>query len=69
LKKYQELQGEVSDDVMASHVNSVLLAPVSQDASVLFKIFIVVSWMFLMFLPILLLFFVNLNFDWYFEMR
>lgn len=69
LKKYQELEGEVSSDVMASHVNSVLLAPVSQDATVLFKFFIVVSWIFLMFLPFLLLFFVNLNFDWYFEMK
>lgn len=68
LKKYQELQGEVDDEVMASHVNSVLLAPVKLDASVSFKIFIVLSWMFLMFLPFLLLFFVNLNFDWYFEM-
>jgi hypothetical protein len=69
LKKYQELEGEVSSDLMASHVNSVLLAPVSQDASALFKVFIVISWVFLMFLPFLLLFFVNLNFDWYFEMK
>jgi Zn-dependent protease len=69
LKKYQELEGEVSSDLMASHVNSVLLAPVSQDASTLFKVFIVISWVFLMFLPFLLLFFVNLNFDWYFEMK
>jgi len=69
LKKYQELQGEVSEEVMASHVNSVLLAPVKLDASVTFKIFIVLSWLFLMFLPFLLLFFVNLDFDWYFEMK
>jgi membrane-associated protease RseP (regulator of RpoE activity) len=69
LKKYQELQGDVSDEVMASHVNSVLLAPVKQDATVGFKIFIVLSWMILMFLPFLLLFFVNLDFDWYFEMK
>lgn len=69
LKKYQQLEGEVSDDVMASHVNSVLLAPVSQDASLLFKIMIVISWMFLMFLPFFLYFIVKLNLDWYFEMR
>jgi len=69
LKKYQELQGEVSEEVMASHVNSVLLATVKLDASVTFKIFIVLSWLFLMFLPFLLLFFVNLDFDWYFEMK
>lgn len=69
LKKYKQLEGEVSDDVMASHVNSVLLAPVSQDASLLFKIMIVISWMFLMFLPFFLYFIVKLNLDWYFEMR
>lgn len=69
LKKYKQLEGEVSDDVMASHVNSVLLAPVSQDASLLFKIMIVISWIFLMFLPFFLYFIVKLNLDWYFEMR
>lgn len=68
LTKYKELQGKINDDVMASHVNSVLLAPVRQDASLAFKVFMVISWMFLIFLPFLLLFFVNLNFDWYFEM-
>ena len=69
LKKYQELEGEISEDVMASHVNSVLIAPVKLDASILFKIVILLLWTVLMFAPIALglYFFMNLYLDWYFQ--
>jgi len=69
LKKFQELNGEIPEEVMASHVNAILLAPVKLDASAFFKVSIVVLWVLSIVLPFLLVFFVNLDFDWYFEMK
>jgi len=57
LKKFLEISDEQNDDVLASHVNSVLLAPVKYDASFWFKFTIVALWIFLVFFPIFILVF------------
>ena len=68
LKKFLALSDEQNDDVLASHVNSVLLAPVKYDASFWLKFTIVASWLILIFFPIYLLLFHSHTFlDWYFE--
>ena len=68
LKKFLALSDDPNDDVLASHVNSVLLAPVKYDASFWLKFTIVVSWIILVFLPLfLLVFYRNIFLDWYFE--
>ena len=68
LKKFLALSDDTNDDVLASHVNSVLLAPVKYDASFWLKFSIVVSWVILVFLPLFLLTFYRHTFlDWYFE--
>ena len=68
LKKFLALSDDTNDDVIASHVNSVLLAPVKYDASFWLKFSIVVSWVILVFLPLFLLTFYRHTFlDWYFE--
>ena len=68
LKKFLALSDDTNDDVLASHVNSVLLAPVKYDASFWLKFSIVVSWVILVFLPLFLLIFYRHTFlDWYFE--
>lgn len=68
LKKFLALSDDTNDDVLASHVNSVLLAPVKYDASFWLKFSILVSWVILVFLPLFLLTFYRHTFlDWYFE--
>ncbi|NDC93121.1 MAG: hypothetical protein EB087_05350 [Flavobacteriales bacterium] len=68
LKKFLALSDEQNDDVLASHVNSVLLAPVKYDSSFWLKFTIVASWLILIFFPIYLLLFHSHTFlDWYFE--
>ena len=68
LKKFLALSDDPNDDVLASHVNSVLLAPVKYDASFWLKFTIVVSWIILVFLPVfLLVFYRHIFLDWYFE--
>ena len=68
LKKFLALSDDPNDDVLASHVNSVLLAPVKYDASFWLKFTIVVSWIILVFLPLfLLVFYRHIFLDWYFE--
>ena len=68
LKKFLALSDDPNDDVLASHVNSVLLAPVKYDASFWLKFTIVVSWIILVFLPLfLLVFYRHFFLDWYFE--
>lgn len=69
LKRIYELEGDIDEEIMASHVNSILIAPVKLDASFLFKITIILLWALLMFLPIALAlyFFVNLQFDWHWQ--
>jgi stage IV sporulation protein FB len=68
LKKFLTLSDEQNDDVLASHVNSVLLAPVKYDAPLWLKFIIVASWLILVFFPLFLLIFYRHTFlDWYFE--
>lgn len=69
LKRIYELEGDIDEEIMASHVNSILIAPVKLDASFLFKMTIILLWALLMFLPIALVlyFFVNLQFDWHWQ--
>lgn len=68
LKKFLALSDEQNDDVLASHVNSVLLAPVKYDASFWIKFTIVASWLSLVFFPLFLLLFYRHTFlDWYFD--
>jgi len=68
LKKFLALSDEQNDDVLASHVNSVLLAPVKYDASFWLKFTIVASWLSLVFFPLFLLLFYRHTFlDWYFD--
>ena len=68
LKKFLALSDDPNDDVLASHVNSILLAPVKYDASFWLKFTIVASWIILVFLPLfLLVFYRHIFLDWYFE--
>jgi stage IV sporulation protein FB len=67
LKKYIELNEGIEEEIIASHVNGVLLAPVEMDASKTFKWLVVLSWIGLMLLPFAVLFFGKLNLIWYFE--
>jgi stage IV sporulation protein FB len=70
LKKYLEISDEQNDDVLASHVNSVLLAPVKYDASFWLKSTIVTLWIFLVFFPLFLLLFYRHTFlDWYLALQ
>jgi stage IV sporulation protein FB len=67
LKKYLEISGESNDDVLASHVNSVLIAPISYDVSKLAKLFFVIFWIVSISLPFILVLSELLSFNWYFE--
>jgi Zn-dependent protease len=67
LRKYLEISEESNDDVLASHVNSVLIAPITYDVSKFVKFFFVLFWVFSISLPFILVLSNFLNFDWYFE--
>lgn len=70
LKQYTEQGGEIEDEVMAAHVNAVLISPVSRDASFFFKFSIVVAWILLWLLPIIVWVLGHINIealDWYLE--
>ena len=68
LKKFLTLSDEQNDDVLASHVNSVLLAPVKYDAPLWLKFTIIASWLILVFFPLFLsIFYRHTYLDWYFE--
>lgn len=67
LRKYLEISEESNDDVLASHVNSVLIAPINYDVSKVVKIFFVLFWLFSISLPFIIVLSNFLNFDWYFE--
>jgi Zn-dependent protease len=67
LRKYLEISEESNEEVLASHVNSVLIAPISYDVSKLAKLICVVFWIVSISLPFVLVLFDLLNFDWYFE--
>jgi len=65
LRKYASIsEGDISQ-VIASHVNGLLIAPIIKDASWRMKIILICFWVFAFIVPILL--FLNLDFNWYFE--
>lgn len=73
LRSYiDQVSDEESDPLLASQVNSVLVSPVEQDASLLFKIFTVVLWISSLVLPFVLLILFNEsiseNYEWYFQL-
>ena len=67
LQKYLSLSEENNDDLLASHVNAALLAPVKQDAGRTLQILVVLFWLLSLCLPVYLLLSDVLDFSWYFE--
>ena len=67
LKKFLSVSEENNDDLLASHVNSALLAPVKKDAKFMLKAIIVFLWLLSLTLPVYLLTSDLLDFSWYFE--
>ncbi len=67
LQKYLSLSEENNDELLASHVNAALLAPVKQDASRTLKVLIIFFWLLSLSLPVYLLLSDVLDFSWYFE--
>ncbi|MFZ9612987.1 MAG: site-2 protease family protein [Crocinitomicaceae bacterium] len=67
LRKYLSMSDENNDDLLASHVNATLLAPVRRDAGRLLKFCIVVLWLLSISLPVYLLTSDLLDYSWYFE--
>lgn len=71
LRKYVEnVTSDEADPIVASQVNSVLLSPIKKDASVFFKIVVVLMWLASLSLP--LVFYINndyiiSNYEWWFE--
>ncbi|MEY3237668.1 MAG: hypothetical protein RI883_1769 [Bacteroidota bacterium] len=63
---------EESDPLIASQVNSVLLSPVQNDASLFFKICLICLWITSLVLPFILLFVFNdnirENYEWYLKL-
>lgn len=73
LRSYiDQVSEEESEPLLASQVNSVLVSPVEQDASLLFKIFTVILWVSSLALPFVLLILFNEsiseNYEWYFQL-
>ena len=67
LKKLLSVSEENNDDLLASHVNSALLAPVKKDAKLMLKSAIIFMWLLSLTLPVYLLTSDLLDFSWYFE--
>jgi Zn-dependent protease len=69
LKKYLEFSEESNAEVLASHVNSVLIAPISYDVSFIVRILFVLFWIFSICISVMVpLILNNLNkLDWYFK--
>jgi Zn-dependent protease len=64
LKKFiDQVSSDESDPILASQVNSVLIAPVKRDASIIFKLFVILFWLASFAVPIYLFF--TLDFSWY----
>lgn len=73
LRSYiDQVSEEEADPLLASQVNSVLVSPVEQDASLLFKIFTVLLWISSLALPFVILIVfnesINENYEWYFQL-
>jgi hypothetical protein len=67
LKKYMEINEGIEEEIIASHVNGVLIAPVEMDASKFFKFSVLFLWVALIALPFLVLLYADLDLQWYFE--
>ena len=67
LRTMQELHGEAAQEVIASHVNSVLSVPIQRDASLTFRIILIALWLLLISLPVFLMVGTFFDFTWYFE--
>lgn len=67
LRTMQELHGEAAQEVIASHVNSVLSVPIRRDASLAFRIILIALWLLLVCLPVFLMVGTFFDFTWYFE--
>lgn len=67
LKSLHDAHGTAVQEVVASHVNAVLSVPITRDASLLFRILLICSWLLLVSLPVFLLIGPFLDFTWYFE--
>ncbi|MEJ6583804.1 MAG: hypothetical protein QNL61_09115 [Crocinitomicaceae bacterium] len=66
LKKFvDQVTSEESDPILASQVNSMLEVPLKQDASLFFKIILVLIWMLSFAAPVILFF--TLNLEWFFQ--
>jgi stage IV sporulation protein FB len=65
LKKYIEMSEEDIDPIMAPKVSAMLIAPIKKDASLFFKIALIILWISSFIGPLIL--FLNLDFSWYFE--
>ncbi len=60
-----QASSEESDPILASQVNNLLVAPLNRDASVFFRIVVVLLWIAALVLPVWLFF--NLDLQWYFD--
>lgn len=67
LQALKQMHGEQVNEIIASHVNAVLLVPVARDTSFLFKAVLVFTWLLFISLPVILLVGPFLDFTWYFE--
>jgi Zn-dependent protease len=71
LRKFLDsVEPEEADPIIASQVNSVLISPVHQDASLIFKIFVILFWFAALSIPFVI--FINFdffvaNYEWWFE--
>ena len=66
LRKFvDQVTTEESDPVIASQVNNFLEVPLKQDASLVFKIVLVLLWMLAFASPVILFF--TLNLEWFFQ--
>jgi hypothetical protein len=67
LAQLVHIQGADAAELVAAHVNAVLLAPLQRDASTWFKTIIIVVWLLSILLPVYLLLGPTYDFTWYFE--
>jgi hypothetical protein len=65
LRKYASISEDDISQLIASHVNGLLIAPIIKDATWRMKILLICFWVFAFIAPFLL--FLNLDFNWYFE--
>ncbi len=66
LRKYvEEVSLDESGPILASQVNNVLITPLKNDASIIFKVVLLILWLVSFFMPLILFFL--LDFNWYFN--